>query len=195
MRVVLVTPADYFGAMVDILKDKRAEEINIIYLDDGTVSVKALMPWQEVVCDMSDMIKQRSSGYANFNYTVDEYRESNLSKVEIAVNSECCITEFYYFLLCMWNNRCGVYVWWLWLRCCADEVCEALSFIAHKGKAYAQGRRVAEKLKASLNRQQFEIIIQAKVGSKVCRAMRSIQVVWLLLISNIKYPNTYPLSI
>lgn len=88
MRVVLVTPSDYYGAMVEIFKDKRAEEIDIVYLDDGTVRIKALMPWQEVVCDMSDMVKQRSSGYANFNYTVDGYRESNLSKVEIAVNSE-----------------------------------------------------------------------------------------------------------
>lgn len=53
-----------------------------------------------------------------------------------------------------------MYVW-------VDEVCEALSFVAHKEKAYAQGRKVAEKLKESLSRQQFEIIIQAKVGSKV----------------------------
>ncbi|CAE7826794.1 unnamed protein product, partial [Symbiodinium microadriaticum] len=86
VSVVLVTPATYYGPMVEIMKEKRAEDLSVVYLDDGTVKVSALMPWQEVVCDMSDMVKQYSSGYANFNYTTDQYRESNLSKVEIAVN-------------------------------------------------------------------------------------------------------------
>ena len=83
-----MTPSEYYGPMVEILKDKRAEEMDIIYLDDGTITITALMPWQEVVCDMSDMVKQRSSGYANFNYTTDEYKESWLSKVEVAVNGK-----------------------------------------------------------------------------------------------------------
>lgn len=88
VRVVLVTPAAYYGPMVQIMKDKRADDLEVVYLDDGTVKVTALMPWQEVVCDMSDMIKQHSSGYANFNYSTDQYRESSLSKVEIAVNGK-----------------------------------------------------------------------------------------------------------
>lgn len=46
-------------------------------------------------------------------------------------------------------------------------VCEALSFITHSTKAPTQGRTIASKLKENLSRQQFEIIIQAKVGNKV----------------------------
>ena len=47
----------------------------------------------------------------------------------------------------------------------------------HKEKAYARGRRIAEKLKESIPRQLFEIPIQAAVGSKIIaretvRAMR-----------------------
>jgi translation elongation factor EF-4 len=72
--------------MVEVLKDRRAEELDITYLDDGTIKVVALVPWQEVVCDMYDQIKKRSSGYANFNYTEDGYHPSSLSKVEIAIN-------------------------------------------------------------------------------------------------------------
>ena len=47
------------------------------------------------------------------------------------------------------------------------EVCDALSLIVHKDKAYARGRSIAEKLKEVIPRQMFEIPIQASVGSKV----------------------------
>jgi translation elongation factor EF-4 len=42
--------------MVEVLKDRRAEDLEITYLDDGTIKVTALVPWQEVVCDMYDQV-------------------------------------------------------------------------------------------------------------------------------------------
>ena len=47
------------------------------------------------------------------------------------------------------------------------EIVDALSFIVHKDKAYSRGRRMAEKLKNSIPRQNFEIPVQACVGGKV----------------------------
>lgn len=47
------------------------------------------------------------------------------------------------------------------------EIVDALSFIVHSDKAYARGRRIAEKLKDAIPRQQFEIPIQACIGGKI----------------------------
>ena len=47
------------------------------------------------------------------------------------------------------------------------ELCDALSTIVHKYKAYQRGRAVAEKLKEAIPRQMFEIPIQAAIGGKI----------------------------
>ena len=47
-----------------------------------------------------------------------------------------------------------------------DQV-DALSFIAHKDKAYARARKLCEKLKDNIPRQLFEVPIQAAIGGKI----------------------------
>ncbi|MCI5550186.1 MAG: translation elongation factor 4 [Clostridiales bacterium] len=47
------------------------------------------------------------------------------------------------------------------------EMCDALSIIVHKDRAYPRGRSICEKLKDAIPRQQFEIPIQAAIGGKI----------------------------
>src|SRR5256714_8064252 len=49
----------------------------------------------------------------------------------------------------------------------AGDQVDALSMIVHKDKAYAAGRALTERLRKQIPRQQFEVAIQASIGSKI----------------------------
>jgi GTP-binding protein LepA len=48
-----------------------------------------------------------------------------------------------------------------------NEPVDALSLIIHKDKAHFRGRELAKKMKELIERQMFEIAIQAAIGAKI----------------------------
>lgn len=48
-----------------------------------------------------------------------------------------------------------------------SEPVDALSYIIHRDKAYAWGRKICDKLKELIPRQLYEVVIQAAIGSKI----------------------------
>ena len=47
------------------------------------------------------------------------------------------------------------------------EVVDALSIIVHKDRAYSRGKTLCERLRKTINRQQYDVAIQAAIGNKV----------------------------
>ncbi|MEK7096605.1 MAG: translation elongation factor 4 [Patescibacteria group bacterium] len=54
----------------------------------------------------------------------------------------------------------------------SEEKVDALSFITHKSKAYSEGKRIAERLKELIPRQNFEVKIQAMIGAQIIASER-----------------------
>ena len=133
-NVSIISPPDYVGAIMPLCQDRRGEYKDMQYLDTNLVEIRYLMPLNEIIYDFFDTLKAKTRGYASLDYELDEYRPSDLVKVDLLLNG--------------------------------DQV-DALSFIAHRDKAYKRARRICEKLKENIPRQMFEVPIQAAIGGKV----------------------------
>lgn len=88
VRLTLVTPPEYMGAMMELNHKKRAEHVKMEYLSEERVSLEYKLPLSELIVDYYDKVKAGSKGYASIDYEFDEFREADLVKVQILVNSE-----------------------------------------------------------------------------------------------------------
>ena len=87
IKATIITPDKYLGSVIKICQDKRGIQKNLTYSGNRAVLIYDL-PLNEVVFDFYDNIKSISSGYASFDYEITDYREGNLVKMGILVNSE-----------------------------------------------------------------------------------------------------------
>ena len=146
LNLSIVTPADYIGAIMDLVNGRRGEYRRMEYLQhteagNGNVSeshVRVLLeyeiPLSEVLVDFYDQLKARTQGYASMDYSLAEYRSGHLVRLDILVNG---------------------------------EPVDALSAIVHRENAYHQGRDLVSRLKELIPRQMFEVPLQASIGSRV----------------------------
>jgi GTP-binding protein LepA len=87
-EVTVVTPAEYIGAVMEVVRSRRGVQKNIEYLDEHRVMMLYEMPLTELIVDLHDQLKSRTRGYASMDYRVVGYRAADLVKVDILVNEE-----------------------------------------------------------------------------------------------------------
>ena len=84
----ILTPAEYIGNVMKICQDRRGKYKSTSYLSKSKVQLLYELPLGEIIFDFYDSIKSASKGYASFDYTFKEYRESKLDKLDILINKE-----------------------------------------------------------------------------------------------------------
>ncbi|MEG0451639.1 MAG: translation elongation factor 4 [Coprobacillus sp.] len=88
VKASIMTPNEYVGPIMELCQSKRGEYINIEYIDDIRRNVIYLLPLSEVVYDFFDKLKSCTKGYASFDYEIDEYKASKLTRMDILLNGE-----------------------------------------------------------------------------------------------------------
>ena len=84
----ILTPVDYIGNVMKICEEKRGKYKSTQYLSESKVQLIYDLPLGEILFDFYDRIKSGSKGYASFDYTFKEYKESKLDKLDILINTE-----------------------------------------------------------------------------------------------------------
>jgi GTP-binding protein LepA len=87
IKATILTPDEYLGSILALCNDRRGEQIELTYVGARAMLIYRL-PLNEVVFDFYDRLKSISRGYASFDYALDEYREGDLVKMTILVNTD-----------------------------------------------------------------------------------------------------------
>ena len=82
-----MTPTDYVGAVMDLCQNRRGTFIDMTYLEETRALIKYDLPLNEVIYDFFDALKSKTRGYASYDYELTGYKESNLVKLDILINS------------------------------------------------------------------------------------------------------------
>ncbi len=88
VKVHIYSPKEYIGPIMELANEKRGEFQNIVYLDEIRVCIDYLLPLSEIVYDFFDRLKSYTKGYASFDYEIENYRPSELVKLDILLNGE-----------------------------------------------------------------------------------------------------------
>jgi len=88
VRVSVVTPASYIGALMELSTNRRGDFIDLEYLDPTRVLMRFEMPLAELIVDYYDQLKTRTAGYASMDYEEVGYRPANLVRLDVLVAGE-----------------------------------------------------------------------------------------------------------
>ena len=88
VNVSIISPAQYIGAIMNLIMDKRGilQETNTV--DHNHVMLKGVIPLHEIVIDFNDKLKSITKGYGSMDYETAGYDTAPLVKLELNVNGE-----------------------------------------------------------------------------------------------------------
>lgn len=81
-------PAEFLGPVLTLCESKRGIQKDIRYLSTIRVLVIYELPLNEVVMDFYDRLKTLSKGYASMDYEYQDFRTTDLVKLDILINGE-----------------------------------------------------------------------------------------------------------
>jgi GTP-binding protein LepA len=84
----IMTPKEYVGAVMKLCQERRGVYQDLVYFDDTRQIVKYYLPLSEIIFNFFDSLKSATKGYASLDYQLDEYRASELSKMDILLNGD-----------------------------------------------------------------------------------------------------------
>jgi GTP-binding protein LepA len=87
VKVTVLTPTEYVGALMDLCQQRRGEMAKMEYLSEDRVELDYALPLAEIVMDFFDQLKSRTRGYASLDYEPQGYRRSDLVKVDVLLNA------------------------------------------------------------------------------------------------------------
>lgn len=88
VKVQIITPNEYVGTLMDLAQSKRGIFINMKYLDKVRADLEYHIPLSEVITDFYDQLKSRTKGYASMDYEFQDYKRSDLVKLDVLLANE-----------------------------------------------------------------------------------------------------------
>lgn len=87
-KTEIITPKEFVGNVMELCQERRGEFINMKYIDNTRVTLEYYLPLNEIIYDFFNSLKSRTKGYASFDYDIQDYKRSNLVKLDILLNGE-----------------------------------------------------------------------------------------------------------
>jgi len=86
-EIKIITPSDYLGSIIELCINKRGKQKNLQYRTNS-VEIIFEIPLSEIIYDFFDKLKSLTKGYASYDYTIIDYKESNMIRLDIHVNKK-----------------------------------------------------------------------------------------------------------
>ncbi|TKB10446.1 translation elongation factor 4 [Desulforhopalus sp. IMCC35007] len=88
IRATILMPEKYMGSVMTLCMERRGENTTFHYPTPGRIELQCELPLADVIYDFYDKLKSITQGYGSFDYTMLDYRKSDLVKLDILVNGE-----------------------------------------------------------------------------------------------------------